>query len=494
MTHYLAVVDDPKDWPLDLPGVEVLGSDDYLSNVTLARRPRTRVINLCRSLRYQTKGYYVSLLADGRGHRPTPTVNTVQELKSAAILRGVSSDLDELIQRVLKPITAETFELSVYFGRNFAKRHDPLAAAIFRAFPAPMMRAHFVWKAKSKRWTLTGIDALDAKDVPLDHRELVAEALGEFVAGRAPRPSRKPTARYDLAILRDPEDPDPASDPKAIREFVKAGEAVGFAVEVVDRSAYGRTAQFDALFIRDTTAINHHTYRMALKAKAEGLVVMDDPEAIVKCMNKVFLAELLDKHKIASPKSMIVTKRNADEVLGRLGLPCVLKQPDSAFSAGVSKASTEEELRDGLERLLKKSSLVIAQEFRPTEFDWRIGVLDGQPLYACKYFMATEHWQIAHHHGTGSTPDYGRVETMPVEQAPGPVLDLAVRAANLYGDGLFGVDVKIIDDRPVVIEVNDNPTIDAGDEDGVLGDELYLRIMRHLMGKVEQKKRAGRVR
>jgi glutathione synthase/RimK-type ligase-like ATP-grasp enzyme len=222
--------------------------------------------------------------------------------------------------------------------------------------------------------------------------------------------------------------------------------------------------------------------------------VIDDPEAIQKCMNKVFLAELLAKHKIPSPRSMVVTKRNAHEVEGRLGLPCVLKQPDSAFSQGVTKAETPEALEKGLQTLLKRSSLVIAQEYRPTEFDWRIGVLDGQPLYACRYYMASQHWQILRHKDGGGEPDAGRVETIPVETAPGPVLDIAVRAATLYGDGLFGVDVKVLDGQPVVIEVNDNPTIDAGDEDRVLGDELYLRIMRHIMSRVEQRKRAGRFR
>ena len=35
--------------------------------------------------------------------------------------------------------------------------------------------------------------------------------------------------------------------------------------------------------------------------------------------------------------------------------------------------------------ILEKSELLIAQEFLPTTFDWRIGICDGQPLYACKY-------------------------------------------------------------------------------------------------------------
>ena len=50
-------------------------------------------------------------------------------------------------------------------------------------------------------------------------------------------------------------------------------------------------------------------------------------------------------------------------------------------------------------KLLADSELVLAQEFLYTPFDWRIGVLAGEPLYACKYFMARKHWQIYDHSG-----------------------------------------------------------------------------------------------
>ena len=36
-----------------------------------------------------------------------------------------------------------------------------------------------------------------------------------------------------------------------------------------------------------------------------------------------------------------------------------------------------------------------------------------------------------------------------------------------------------------MIEVNDNPTIDAGQEDTVLRDELYLRIMTVFRQRIE---------
>lgn len=493
MAH-LIVVSDKKDWRFPNSEVEVVVADDYLAKGEAWDRPRTKVINLCRSHRYQRTGYYVSLLAEARGHRPIPTVGTLQELRSPAVIKSVAADLDDLVQKALGPLTADTFELSVYFGRNMARRYDALAGALFRAFQLPAMRARFKRGGKRNRWTMQSIEAVDLGQVPDDHRATVEQALADHLAGRSPRLRRKARARYDLAILYDPADEEPASDPKAIERFRKAGEAVGFAVEVIGRDDYARLGEYDALFIRDTTAVNHYTFRFAQKAKADGLIVLDEPETIIKCLNKVYLAELLQKHRIPSPRSMIVTKRNLGKVEAALGLPCVLKQPDSAFSAGVTKAETSEELAAKLAELLSRSSLVIAQEFKPTDFDWRIGVLDGQPLYACRYLMATGHWQIIKHDKDAGTKLDGDVETIPVEAAPGAVLDLAVRAAGLYGDGLFGVDLKQVGSEVYVIEVNENPTIEAGYEDRVLGEELYLRIMRYFMSRVEQRKRAGAMR
>ena len=47
-----------------------------------------------------------------------------------------------------------------------------------------------------------------------------------------------------------------------------------------------------------------------------------------------------------------------------------------------------------------------------------------------------------------------------------------MRAAAERGDGLYGVDLKDVDGRAIVIEINDNPSIDAGVEDQVLVADL----------------------
>jgi hypothetical protein len=74
-------VNNPADWPFEIPNIEVVAARDYLNNPSWAERKRVRVFNLCRSYRYQTTGYYVSLLAEARGHRPMPRVATLQDLR-----------------------------------------------------------------------------------------------------------------------------------------------------------------------------------------------------------------------------------------------------------------------------------------------------------------------------------------------------------------------------------------------------------------------------
>mgnify|MGYP000075104587 CR=1 FL=1 len=60
---------------------------------------------------------------------------------------------------------------------------------------------------------------------------------------------------------------------------------------------------------------------------------------------------------------------------------------------------------------------------------------------------------------------------------------------NLIGDGFYGVDLKRIGRRAVVIEVNDNPNVDAGNEDKILKDALYREIMGLMLRRIIARKR-----
>lgn len=482
----LIIVNNPSDWDLELDNVRVIAARNYLSDVSADYPDKVRVYNLCRSYKYQSSGYYVSLLAEARGHKPMPGIATIEDMKSQTMVRFVSDDLDELIQSSLAPIKSDTFTLSIYFGRNMAKRYERLCTHIHASFQAPLARAQFVFLGD--RWVLKQFVPIPASEVPADHRPFLVEVMRDYFAGKKPAVPKKFKPRYDLAILYNPTETDSPSDEKALAKFVKAGESLGIGCELITRQDYAHLAEYDALFIRETTNVNHHTYRFSRRATAEGLVVIDDPDSILKCTNKVYLAELLSRHNIPGPKTMIIHKDNLRKVTAELGYPCVLKQPDGSFSTGVLKVSSEEELIKVAGKLLEKSDLVIAQQFMQTEFDWRIGIIDQKPLYACKYFMARKHWQIINRGGDGKET-FGNSETIPVELVPKNVLKTALKIANLMGNGLYGVDMKQIGNDCVVIEVNDNPSIDSGFEDALLKDELYLRIMSVFLKRMEDKKK-----
>jgi glutathione synthase/RimK-type ligase-like ATP-grasp enzyme len=126
---------------------------------------------------------------------------------------------------------------------------------------------------------------------------------------------------------------------------------------------------------------------------------------------------------------------------------------------------------------------VLAQEYLYTDFDWRIGVLNGRALYACRYYMARNHWQIYNH---GSSRFFsGGFDAMATFEVPRRVLQAALKAASVVGTGLYGIDVKEVDGRAYVLEVNDNPSLDHGVEDHYLGEELYMQIMAEFLRRME---------
>jgi glutathione synthase/RimK-type ligase-like ATP-grasp enzyme len=220
------------------------------------------------------------------------------------------------------------------------------------------------------------------------------------------------------------------------------------------------------------------------------MVVMDDPSSILRCTNKIFLNDLMVSRKLAVPRTEILYRddsKGMKDVVAKLGFPLVLKIPDGSFSRGVVKVESEQALEQAASSLFQHSALLLAQEYVYTEFDWRIGVLNREPLYACKYYMSRGHWQI-YNHGAKGTAKTGGFETIAVSEAPAEVVKLALKATQLIGDGLYGVDLKQVGDKPVVIEVNDNPSIDAGVEDAHLGDELYLRVMQEFLRRMERKR------
>ena len=479
----LVVVDRAGELPPEVGGAKVLTASSYLSDDAPFAHG-TRVINLCRYDRYQSDGYYVSLLAEARGHVSLPEMRLLGDLQGdpPATLTDDPA-FGDLVQTELATHPRKTYTLDAIFGVDPSHGHDELAAEVFTRLHAPAMRVGFV--KRKNRWHVARARARVLGELSANERSLLVAELESYLERTAPPTATNAHAPSpSLAILYNADEPNPPSNAPALRKFKDVGRALGMRVDFLRRNEIHRLAEFSALFIRDTTNVDHYTYDFARRAVDLGLVVIDDPDSILKCTNKVFLHELLARHRILVPRTVVVHQRNRGTVLSALGLPCVLKQPDSAFSLGVFKVETAETLEQALSTLLARSELVLAQEWLPTTFDWRVGVLDRRPIYVCKYFMAPGHWQVVKHEHKRRVE--GSTAAMTVGEAPRAVLDAALAAANLIGDGLYGVDIKESGGKCYVMEVNDNPNIDAGNEDAVCKDVLYREILGVFLRRIRE--------
>jgi glutathione synthase/RimK-type ligase-like ATP-grasp enzyme len=485
VADWVILVDSARDFPnADTPH-KVITTKDYLARSNLFRGSRPKVINLSRSFAYQSRGYYCSLLAEARGHRIIPSVETMVDLSARQLYAQALPELDDALRKAIAASDDKSLpaRLLVYFGSVADHRFDRFGRLLFDWFRCPVLEVTIENSGRDQIRRLA----------PVPVAKLTAAELVEFHAALHTHTTRewrsrkdRATPRYSFAVLYDPNDKLPPSDLATLKHWSRIAEKQGVEVEPITRRDLARLAEFDALFIRETTSIDNHTYRFARRAVQEGMPVIDDPISMIRCTNKIYLHELMTGNGIAVPPTVIIgsgqhdLSRAADE----LGFPMVLKVPDSSFSRGVRKIDSAHELALLAREWLHDTDLLLAQAFMPTSFDWRVGVLGGKPLYVCQYMMARKHWQIVKHGSNGQLIE-GPHKTIALGEAPPAVIDVGLRAAQLIGDGLYGVDLKETADGLYVVEINDNPSIEHGTEDAAEKDQVWIELTRWFTDRLD---------
>ncbi|ATD00422.1 RimK family protein [Pseudoalteromonas spongiae] len=478
MVKTLIVVDDTQTTSHN--DIKAIDFATYLKDYPKRDEPKTRVINLCESSRYLSQGYYCSLLAEARGHDVLPSVKTLNNLRTPAQILVSRKYLDKTVCN-----DGETCSVLMCFGRVQDEKMQKLAALVYQEYPVPVLRVAI--KCDLEQLTLT-IEMLSFSVLSDTEKEFFNSVVSELANTAWKKRQGIKKMRWDVAMLVNQQEASAPSNKGALSRFIKAGEKLGIAVHIVEASSGVNLAHYDGLFIRETTGIDHHTYRLAQHAEKLGLVVMDDPTSILRCCNKVFLHDAFNYQKVPSLKTHILADQSPDTIAmleSSFGYPLVLKMPEGSFSKGVFKVKTREELKTRLAELFAESALVLAQEFMFTDYDWRIGVINGRALYACRYYMARNHWQIYNHKSKRNFS--GAFDSLPTFEVPKAVLSSALKAAAVIGDGFYGIDIKEVDGKAFVLEVNDNPSIDHGVEDKYLGEELYMQIMSEFLRRLESR-------
>jgi len=485
MTDWLILTDRSIDFAQEETSHKILTVRDYLARPELFDGQRPVIINLSRSYAYQSAGYYASLLAEARGHRVLPTVATMLELSRKPLYAGAIPDLESALNRDAAKLSnwpENDFRLLIAFGLINYPGFERFGRALFGRFRCPLIEV-----------SISSGDALSIKRVkPLSlnildgvGRTFFSAALVSYCKRTWVKPRSKTPLRWSLAVLHNPREQMPPTRLSSIERLARVGIRKGIDVQPIQARDFRRLAEFDALFIRETTSVSDHTFRFARRAEQEGMPVIDDTISMIRCTNKVYLKERLEAEELPMPRSVVFSETSGlERAADELGFPLVVKIPDGSFSRGVHKVNDSLALTKLARSLFKETDLLLAQEFMPTEYDWRVGVLGGQPIFACQYMMAHKHWQIVRHLKDGRALE-GGFKTFAVEDAPIAVINVAVKAAAMMGEGLYGVDLKQNDRGVFVIEVNDNPNMDTAIEGAVIKDLLWEKLLDWFLSKLE---------
>ena len=277
------------------------------------------------------------------------------------------------------------------------------------------------------------------------------------------------------------------TDPReegALQNFKSAAERSGHKFSFLFRENIEDIPNYDAVFIRATTDPLFTSYIVSKTAWELGLKVIDDPESIKICGNKIHQYALFKKYNVPCIPTVFLSKdelhhKKITEIFGKLGKPVVIKAPYTSFSRYVEKAACETSFRDIAKRFFKKSDALAIQKFTPTAFDWRVGVLNNDVLYVCKYMIPKGKWKHGAKLRGKPTVIWGRTVSSEKCNMPVRLREVALKACSVAGKGLYGVDIKEVDGEYVVVEINDNPSIYSGYEDSSDKD-IYQRIINYL--------------
>ncbi|WP_433456111.1 ATP-grasp domain-containing protein [Streptomyces sp. CA-142005] len=245
----------------------------------------------------------------------------------------------------------------------------------------------------------------------------------------------------------------------------------------------GEEPSWEAPYLRDCVVVSDPTDQAALSAAGRALADRYDlagvftwtewylvpvarlarqlglpttvPEAMQACRNKATSRTLFARHGVPSAASVSVrTRAEAEVAAERIGYPVVLKPAAHAASIGVIRADTPEQLTaafafaDQAAGLGLESTSVLVEEY-----------LDGPEVSAECVTYGGETTVVAVTRKTVSAPPYFEELAHSVDAAD-PLLDVVAPAARAaihalgITDGVSHVEMRLVDGRPRLVEVN----------------------------------------
>jgi glutathione synthase/RimK-type ligase-like ATP-grasp enzyme len=222
----------------------------------------------------------------------------------------------------------------------------------------------------------------------------------------------------------------------------------------------------------------------ARMASFHGIPVIDDPESIQICSDKINMYSHLIRKGVSLPKTVFLPKQDltvecVTRLFDELGSPLIVKEPSTSFSLRVEKVTDIAGFFKVARRFIRLSDWIVVQQFVESKYDWRVGVLNGKLLYVCKYTIPSVTFKIQA--SVNGHVVYCGVESVPEQDVPPHIIRTGLDAADAIGRGLYGVDIKNSNGDACVIEVNDNPSLESGEDEHY--PQVYEQIVDHLFAE-----------
>ncbi len=210
---------------------------------------------------------------------------------------------------------------------------------------------------------------------------------------------------------------------------------------------HGEAFEADVALIRAISAAKAHASAVTLASL--GVRVVNSPEVLSTCGNKLATTAKLSEAGIPTPKTAVAfSLEGALDAAESIGYPVVIKPVNGSWGRLVSLAQDEEELRTILEHREAIPSpyyrIHYIQEFikKPGR---DIRAYATEEAFITAIYRVSDHWVTNTARGARAVPVEYREE----------LADLVIRTAQALGGGFLGVDVAEDEERGlVVIEVN----------------------------------------
>ncbi len=190
---------------------------DYLANPTLFAGRRPYVINLARSYAYQGAGYYAALLAEARGHRVSPTVQTMVELSRKDLYAHALPDLNARLADTLAKGVAPAETVFIAFSKTAQTGYERLAREVSDWFRTPALELEISLERTPR---ITRIRPVSLNRMSAEQRAFFLDALGSYTRTTVRNPKARAPAKWSLAVLVDPHEHTPPSQPSDINRLI----------------------------------------------------------------------------------------------------------------------------------------------------------------------------------------------------------------------------------------------------------------------------------